>query len=167
MEAFDRNSDGTDPNFYDNFLWMMPSLIPDNCEFLRPPNFPDVECQDPATFFFDAPFIPDDIAMAGFWPGFYPQEQPAELKPAQVKSVPLPRPVLHYNSSNRIGTLSYEERHIKVQKYLEKRSRRSFAKKIAYNCRKRVADSRLRVKGRFITKAQAQAMRVQESKRSI
>jgi len=39
--------------------------------------------------------------------------------------------------------------------YLEKRRRRSFAKKVAYDCRKKVADQRIRVKGRFVTRTQA------------
>lgn len=39
--------------------------------------------------------------------------------------------------------------------YLEKRRRRSFAKKVAYDCRKKVADQRIRVKGRFVTRSQA------------
>jgi hypothetical protein len=36
-----------------------------------------------------------------------------------------------------------------------KRSARNWGKKISYICRKQVADSRLRVKGRFITRLQA------------
>ncbi len=55
----------------------------------------------------------------------------------------------------QIGTLTVEERKAKIEKYLEKRKKRTWNKKISYDCRKRVADSRLRVKGRFITKNQA------------
>jgi len=54
-----------------------------------------------------------------------------------------------------IGALTVEERKAKIDKYLEKRKKRTWNKKISYDCRKRVADSRLRVKGRFITKNQA------------
>lgn len=42
------------------------------------------------------------------------------------------------------------ERTLKIEKY--KNKKRIWAKKISYDCRKRVADTRLRVKGRFISK---------------
>eukprot|EP01017_Pseudomicrothorax_dubius_P049939 TRINITY_DN9365_c0_g1_i2.p1 TRINITY_DN9365_c0_g1~~TRINITY_DN9365_c0_g1_i2.p1 ORF type:complete len:308 (+),score=73.62 TRINITY_DN9365_c0_g1_i2:64-987(+) len=57
--------------------------------------------------------------------------------------------------SKKIGGLTVEERKIKVEKYLQKRKHRSWNKKISYDCRKRVAESRLRIKGRFVTKEQA------------
>lgn len=55
-----------------------------------------------------------------------------------------------------IGPLSTEERLNKVRKYLDKK-RRVRARQIAirYECRKRVAAKRLRIKGRFMTRAQA------------
>ena len=40
-------------------------------------------------------------------------------------------------------------------KFKAKKSRRVWNKKINYDCRKKVADSRLRVKGKFVTKEQA------------
>lgn len=63
-----------------------------------------------------------------------------------------------FHSSRKIGTLTVEERRIKIEKYLQKRKKRTWSKKISYDCRKRVADSRLRIKGRFVTKEQAFAM---------
>ena len=57
--------------------------------------------------------------------------------------------------SKQVGTVSAEERQQKIRRYMEKRQRRTWGKKISYNCRKRVADNRLRVKGRFVTKLQA------------
>lgn len=62
------------------------------------------------------------------------------------------------SSTRKIGTLTVEERRIKIEKYLQKRKKRTWSKKISYDCRKRVADSRLRIKGRFVTKDQAFAM---------
>ncbi|OMJ74108.1 hypothetical protein SteCoe_27056 [Stentor coeruleus] len=62
------------------------------------------------------------------------------------------------NPNNKIGTISIEERRIKVQKFLEKRKHRNFKKKISYMCRKKVADQRVRVKGRFVSKVQAEAL---------
>ena len=60
--------------------------------------------------------------------------------------------------ARKIGTLTIEERKIKIEKYLQKRKKRTWNKKISYDCRKKVADSRLRIKGRFVTKEQAVAM---------
>jgi len=57
--------------------------------------------------------------------------------------------------AKQVGTLSTEERKRKIERFLEKRKRRSWAKEISYDCRKRVADNRLRVKGRFVTRLQA------------
>ena len=54
-----------------------------------------------------------------------------------------------------IGKLTAKERKIKIAIYKEKRQRRIWSKKINYDCRKRVADNRLRIKGRFVTKDQA------------
>lgn len=60
--------------------------------------------------------------------------------------------------ARKIGTLTLEERRIKIEKYLEKRKRRSWNKRVNYDCRKKVADNRLRIKGRFVTKDQAFGM---------
>lgn len=57
-----------------------------------------------------------------------------------------------------IGKLTAKQRKRKIIKYKEKRKRRIWSKKINYDCRKRVADNRLRIKGRFVTKEQAFAI---------
>jgi hypothetical protein len=54
-----------------------------------------------------------------------------------------------------VGPISWLERKYKVKKYIQKKQRRVWSKKISYDCRKRVADNRLRVKGKFVTKKQA------------
>ncbi|EMS50724.1 Zinc finger protein CONSTANS-LIKE 3 [Triticum urartu] len=45
--------------------------------------------------------------------------------------------------------LSVEERKEKIHRYIKKRNERNFSKKIKYACRKTLADSRPRVRGRF------------------
>jgi hypothetical protein len=49
-------------------------------------------------------------------------------------------------------TISRQERDKKILRYLEKKNKRVYSKRVSYDCRKRVADNRLRVKGRFISK---------------
>ena len=74
------------------------------------------------------------------------------VKP-KVHLLPISHQTINLNSI--VGTITLEERRKKIHKYLEKRKRRTFSKRISYECRKRVADKRLRVKGRFVTKEQA------------
>ncbi|KAG6472005.1 two-component response regulator-like APRR1 [Zingiber officinale] len=54
------------------------------------------------------------------------------------------------NASHRVGRYSAEERKERVQRYRNKRNQRNFHKKITYTCRKTLADSRPRVRGRFM-----------------
>jgi hypothetical protein len=49
------------------------------------------------------------------------------------------------------GMISWLERRSKVGKYLQKKKRRIWNKKINYDCRKKVAENRLRIKGKFVT----------------
>ncbi|XP_023000506.1 zinc finger protein HD1-like isoform X2 [Cucurbita maxima] len=53
------------------------------------------------------------------------------------------------DSSFKVGKLSVEERKEKIHRYMKKRNERNFSKKIKYACRKTLADSRPRVRGRF------------------
>lgn len=56
----------------------------------------------------------------------------------------------HSNLYNKMKEKNRYERSLKIERY--KNKKRNWAKKIAYDCRKRVADTRLRIKGRFISK---------------
>merc|ERR1711916_37322 len=58
-----------------------------------------------------------------------------------------------------IGAYSPESRRKRIEKFLEKRSRRVWTKKVKYDVRKNFADSRLRVKGRFVKKEDEEVLR--------
>ncbi|GAB4850850.1 hypothetical protein Ancab_030151 [Ancistrocladus abbreviatus] len=53
------------------------------------------------------------------------------------------------DSTLKVGKLSVEQRKEKIHRYMKKRNQRNFSKKIKYACRKTLADSRPRVRGRF------------------
>lgn len=79
------------------------------------------------------------------------QPETLSLQKVEVpKCVPVVREI--------IGTLTQIQRQEKLKRYLEKKQRRVWAKKIKYDCRKKVADSRVRVKGRFVSKAKAEEL---------
>lgn len=54
-----------------------------------------------------------------------------------------------------IGPLTIAERHRRILKFIHKKHNKNQAKKFTYECRKQVAEKRLRIKGRFVTKQQA------------
>jgi len=58
-----------------------------------------------------------------------------------------------YNKHGRIGIYTPGERAAIIAKFNSKRTRRVWNKKIRYNCRKNLADRRMRVKGRFVKRA--------------
>jgi hypothetical protein len=51
-----------------------------------------------------------------------------------------------------IGSHTIGERLQKILKFFEKKSMKGQGKKFTYECRKQVAEKRLRIKGRFVTK---------------
>lgn len=58
-----------------------------------------------------------------------------------------------------VGAYSPDSRHLRVTRFLENRQRRIWCKKVKYDVRKSFADSRLRVKGRFVKKEDEMLMR--------
>ncbi|KAG2327824.1 hypothetical protein Bca52824_010552 [Brassica carinata] len=62
---------------------------------------------------------------------------------------PVEIPGLEDSTLNKVVKLSPKQRKEKIHRYLKKRNERNFSKKIKYACRKTLADSRPRVRGRF------------------
>jgi len=62
-----------------------------------------------------------------------------------------------YNKNGRIGIYTPNERSAIIAKFNSKRTRRVWNKKIRYNCRKNLADRRVRVKGRFVKRSSEEA----------
>jgi hypothetical protein len=73
-----------------------------------------------------------------------------------------------YNQNGRIGIYTPSERGAIIARYNDKRTRRNWNKKIRYNCRKSLADRRLRVKGRFVKRSEQEqlAKQLQEAQAS-
>jgi hypothetical protein len=60
------------------------------------------------------------------------------------------RAALNDEEMVRLGSYTPVERQRKIQRYMEKRRRRVWSKKILYSCRKNFADRRPRIGGRFV-----------------
>ena len=113
-------------------------------------------------------FFPPDANYAPAEP-VHGDTDSSDDKPTPVaasKSHDLIRPRVPYPHAKKVGTISVEERRLKIEKYLEKRSRRTYGKKVSYACRKRVADTRIRVKGRFVAKKIAEALKGMENEKN-
>jgi hypothetical protein len=128
-------------------------------DFQSFPIIPDLEGFDPSNFmqYFDQALqsMPEEMKQWMHMPFDCVMPTAEGLDPQLIQNQP--KATFNYSKS-KIGTLSQEERRQKVQKFLEKRKRRNFKKKISYMCRKKVADQRVRVKGRFVSKVQASAL---------
>ncbi|MQL93694.1 hypothetical protein Taro_026346, partial [Colocasia esculenta] len=59
-------------------------------------------------------------------------------------------------AGGRVGRYTAEERKERIERYRSKRNHRNFQKKITYACRKTLADSRPRVRGRFARNGEAE-----------
>ncbi|KAM0963344.1 hypothetical protein FF1_022471 [Malus domestica] len=96
-------------------------------------------------------FFPDSLSRV-----FNPEELQAlsaesqQLVSGGGNSTSLPTEIPIAEDPNfKVGKLSVEERKEKIHRYMKKRNERNFTKKIKYACRKTLADSRPRVRGRF------------------
>ena len=146
--------------FSDTFDFIDPSLLQNDLQFCMPPidSYPEVQMD---LFPYQDYEVPEssqilqmfDQALQSYTKEFmkmYPNSLdpvfPFDSEPVEEKSK------FSYKNSIQIGTISIEERRQKVLRFLEKRKRRVYTKKISYLCRKRVADQRQRFKGRFVSK---------------
>lgn len=160
------NFEAADPSFLQNDFpgFLLPGI--DNFgsemfprDFQNFPTLQDFEGFDPSNFmqYFDQALqsMPDEMRQWMQLPFDCVMPSADSLEDPLIQNSP--KPSFTY-SKNKIGTLSQEERREKVLKFLEKRKRRNFKKKISYMCRKKVADQRIRVKGRFVSKVQASVL---------
>ena len=58
----------------------------------------------------------------------------------------------------RVGVYTKEERDKRIERFREKKLKRIWRKQIKYDCRKRLADTRPRVKGRFVSRVDEGAL---------
>ena len=68
-----------------------------------------------------------------------------------------------YNKNGRIGIYTPAERAAIISRFNSKRERRVWNKKIRYNCRKNLADRRMRVKGRFVKRSAEESAKARRS----
>ena len=61
-----------------------------------------------------------------------------------------------------VGAYSPDSRKVRIERFMEKRNHRVWTKSVKYDVRKNFADSRLRVKGRFVKKEDELLMRVSD-----
>lgn len=101
------------------------------------------------------------MGSEGLFPQAAESNETDQVQVAASSSVQTVR--ILYQQTKQIGPLSVEERQAKIQRFLAKRKRRNYHKKVVYLCRKRVADTRLRVKGRFVAKKLAASLKGMEN----
>lgn len=81
---------------------------------------------------------------------YFPQDLADVLKERQIP-LEYVKGMLLVRDQKEIKT----PRRLKVERYLEKRRKKTWNRKICYNCRQKVAEERLRIKGKFIKKRRA------------
>ncbi|KAK9792035.1 hypothetical protein WJX73_008669 [Symbiochloris irregularis] len=91
------------------------------------------------------------------------QDSDADLSSYDHVGIELTTPEGH---TYHVGRLSNEDRAQKILRYRQKRHERNFSKRIKYQCRKTLADSRPRVRGRFARNNDVGAVMPHETKKA-
>lgn len=86
------------------------------------------------------------------------------LKPGQTSSTQANAsngypPITVTGQIGQVGAYSPNSRRMRIEKFLQKRQHRVWKKRVKYDVRKNFADSRLRVKGRFVKKEDEELLR--------
>jgi len=160
-------------NDFDRTSSMSDSL--EEAESELPATFPremeEMEDDSPAARNHNVPVVkPEKIS-----PPEKPPDKPRRGRPPKhLKNAVQPKPKLAPNApkdpnhpDNQIVTGIYTraERREKIRLFREKKKRRDFSKKIAYACRKKFADDRPRVGGRFVPMENAKSHKANEAKK--
>ena len=88
---------------------------------------------------------------------FYQEQTEAEnLKNINISNL---FQIIHRHETFGIGAYSPNTRKQKIQRFKEKKSRRNWTKRITHEGRKKLSESRLRVKGRFVKKEEEENLR--------
>lgn len=87
---------------------------------------------------------------------------PAALALGDPAAGPAPAAAVGYPM---VGKLTPEERRQRILRYRQKRHERNFKKRIKYVCRKTLADSRPRIRGRFATNEEWEELKRQQAEK--
>lgn len=72
-------------------------------------------------------------------------------------------PNTQMETAYRIGRYTPAERRVRLERYREKRATRNYNRRVKYDCRKMIADKRIRVQGRFVKRDEEVALAVASS----
>jgi len=116
-----------------------------------------MSCMSTDSLKFDFPLLAcgpiEPTSPVVLFPAEQQQQQQQSQQQQQKYIYTLPPPPRDVDDSNvRIGAYTKEERRAIIEKFRAKKRRRVWRKQIKYDCRKRLADTRPRVKGRFVSR---------------
>ena len=97
----------------------------------------------------DLSTVVDYLSNSGVAPNLIPCCNSSEIV---TKNIVETAKLEQITNVNKAGKLSPTERKAKIQKYLEKKNKRKWNKRLEYDCRRQVAETRRRVQGRFAGK---------------
>ncbi|KAM7466399.1 hypothetical protein LguiB_013961 [Lonicera macranthoides] len=167
FSALPPNSYSTTCSFLDPSLMNLNSFLPNSLTSATTLSTENSGITIPGNLFFGSELQPQELDFQGDNGGiFYQEPLPRVYNSSEIQA--LSNESQHLvngvgSSSTTLGSeitsledstfkvrkLSAEQRKEKIHRYMKKRNERNFSKKIKYACRKTLADSRPRVRGRF------------------